>query len=161
MYPLLRRSMRGTNNQLPVGSTSNSVQRVDIPAKERCYSNEVLKRCFSETHRKHDVLVAQYFRLKFHFQNLCDEFAKSIVDGLNEVGRLCAAKQSLCSKMESSYKKSYVAYMKVHAKYIFGRKIKEIPKKFDTKVARHNMAVKLYRLALEKPKLHLPGEEPL
>ncbi|KAL2549415.1 hypothetical protein Fot_10945 [Forsythia ovata] len=27
------------------------------------------------------------------------------------------------------------------AEYIFGRKIKEIPKKFDTKVAHHNMAV--------------------
>ncbi|KAL2507974.1 hypothetical protein Fot_31621 [Forsythia ovata] len=43
------------------------------------------------------------------------------------------------------------------AKYIFGRKIKEIPKKFDAKVARHNMAVQLYIFALEKPDLHMPN----
>ncbi|KAL2537576.1 Uncharacterized protein Fot_18967 [Forsythia ovata] len=110
--------MRGKKNQPPVASTSNSVQRVDIPAKksqERCNSNDVLKRCFSEIHRKHEILVADHFRLKFHFQYLCNEFAESIADGLNKVNRLCAAKQSPRSKMASSYKKSYAANMKVAA----------------------------------------------
>ncbi|KAL2544072.1 Papain-like cysteine peptidase superfamily [Forsythia ovata] len=224
-------------------------------SQERCNSNDVLKRCFSEIHRKHEILVADHFRLKFHFQYLCNEFAESIADGLNEVNRLCAAKQSPCSKMASFYKKSYAANMKVaamntdsqhpgsslkgrgmrpcetktideaecpsfdlgidsqsnvsyielddgilrtqddimiiddivarkipeshqtdnrvesskkrngdcgifvikFAEYIFGRKIKDIPKKFDTKVARHNMAVQLYRFASEKPELQLRG----
>ncbi|KAL2461940.1 DUF1985 domain-containing protein [Abeliophyllum distichum] len=115
MYPMSRRSMRGKNNKPPVASTSNSIQRVDYPAKERCNSNDILKRCFSEIHRKHEVLVAEHFRLKFHFEYLCNEFAKSIADGLIEVNRLCAAKQSPLSKMASSYKKSYAANMKVHA----------------------------------------------
>ncbi|KAL2543539.1 hypothetical protein Fot_12772 [Forsythia ovata] len=110
--------MRGKKNQPPVASTSNSVQRVDIPAKksqEQCNSNDVLKRCFSEIHKKHEILVADHFRLKFHFQYLCNEFVESIADGLNEVNRLCTAKQSPRSKMASFYKKSYAANMKVAA----------------------------------------------
>ncbi|KAL2494256.1 Uncharacterized protein Fot_38013 [Forsythia ovata] len=84
-------------------------------SQERCNSNDVLKRCFSEIHRKHEILVADHFRLKFHFQYLCNEFAKSIADGLNEVNKLYAAKQSPRSRMASSYKKSYATNMKVAA----------------------------------------------
>ncbi|KAL2537809.1 hypothetical protein Fot_19200 [Forsythia ovata] len=83
-------------------------------SQERCNSNDILKKCFSEIHRKHEVLVAEHFQLKFHFQYFCNEFAKSIADGLNEVNRLCAAKHSSRSKMANSYKKSYAANMKVH-----------------------------------------------
>ncbi|KAL2549550.1 Papain-like cysteine peptidase superfamily [Forsythia ovata] len=39
--------------------------------------------------------------------------------------------------------------------YILENKTKEIPKKFDAKVARHNIVVQLYKFAIEKPKSHL------
>ncbi|KAL2514272.1 Uncharacterized protein Fot_28243 [Forsythia ovata] len=66
-----------------------------------------------------DVILYQPLHAIDYVQNvfyseLCDEFAKSIADGLNEVSRLRAVKKSPRSKMASSYKKSYAANMKVH-----------------------------------------------
>ncbi|KAL2547562.1 Ulp1 protease family [Forsythia ovata] len=43
------------------------------------------------------------------------------------------------------------------AEYIAENKIKEIPKNFDTKVARLNMATQLYKFACEKPYLNISG----
>ncbi|KAL2518404.1 sentrin-specific protease 6-like [Abeliophyllum distichum] len=41
------------------------------------------------------------------------------------------------------------------AEYIAENKIKEMPKNFDTKVARLNMATQLYKFACEKPYLNI------
>ncbi|KAL2495395.1 MYB-like transcription factor ETC1 [Forsythia ovata] len=38
-----------------------------------------------------------------------------------------------------------------YAEYIYEKKISEMPNPFDRKVARHNMAVQMYKYALEKP----------
>ncbi|KAL2514675.1 Uncharacterized protein Fot_28646 [Forsythia ovata] len=43
-----------------------------------------------------------------------------------------------------------------YAKYIFLKKINEISNDFDTGVARHNMAVQLFKYLVEKPDLRLP-----
>ncbi|KAL2468311.1 Ulp1 protease family [Forsythia ovata] len=43
------------------------------------------------------------------------------------------------------------------AEYIFENKIKHTPKKFDTNVAHHNMAVQLYKFTIEKPDLQMEG----
>ncbi|KAL2548394.1 sentrin-specific protease 6-like [Forsythia ovata] len=43
------------------------------------------------------------------------------------------------------------------AEYIAENKIKEMPKNFDTKVARLNMATQLYKFACEKPYLDISG----
>ncbi|KAL2553636.1 Uncharacterized protein Fot_07255 [Forsythia ovata] len=40
-----------------------------------------------------------------------------------------------------------------YAEYINQKKIMEMPKKFDTHIARYNMAVQLYKHALEQPDL--------
>ncbi|KAL2508617.1 Uncharacterized protein Fot_32264 [Forsythia ovata] len=49
----------------------------------------------------------------------------------------------------------YVYCFLSFAEYITENKIKQRPKKFDTKVARLNMVTKLYKFASEKPELHL------
>ncbi|KAL2489553.1 Nucleolar GTP-binding protein 1 [Forsythia ovata] len=41
------------------------------------------------------------------------------------------------------------------SEYIFEKNIKEILKKFNIKLTRHNMAVYIYKFALEKSELHL------
>ncbi|KAL2535273.1 uncharacterized protein Fot_16664 [Forsythia ovata] len=45
----------------------------------------------------------------------------------------------------------YGIFIIKYAEYIYEKKISEMPNPFDTKVARHNMAVQLYKYALEKP----------
>ncbi|KAL2528945.1 Uncharacterized protein Fot_21546 [Forsythia ovata] len=60
--------------------------------------------------------------------------------------------------MDESAEKNCVQFQKLSsqfAEYIFEGKIEEMPKRFDTKAARHNMAVQLYKYANEKPELQL------
>ncbi|KAL2558647.1 Uncharacterized protein Fot_03386 [Forsythia ovata] len=60
--------------------------------------------------------------------------------------------------MDESAEKNCVQSQKVSsqfAEYIFEGKIEEMLKRFDTKAARHNMAVQLYKYANEKPESQL------
>ncbi|KAL2538452.1 hypothetical protein Fot_19843 [Forsythia ovata] len=44
-----------------------------------------------------------------------------------------------------------------YVEYIFMKKINEMPNDFDTGLARHNMAVQLFKYSVEKPDIRLPG----
>ncbi|KAL2500405.1 Ulp1 protease family [Forsythia ovata] len=76
--------------------------------------------------------------------------------------------QAEISKAEYTFD-SYVTYVDTfnsgdcgifvikYAEYIYQKKIVDMPNKFDTHMARYNMAVQLYKYAIEQPDLTLTG----
>ncbi|KAL2458052.1 Papain-like cysteine peptidase superfamily [Forsythia ovata] len=86
-----------------------------------------------------------------------DQKVNSIDEWLDHQPSLCNNDEQTNTNVQSSINEDCGIFVIKLAEYIFENKIKHTPKKFDTNVARHNMAVQLYKFTIEKPDLQMEG----
>ncbi|KAL2473763.1 Ulp1 protease family [Forsythia ovata] len=134
-----------------------------LDKKDCCYSKESIMRSIDALQSKHEQLISDQFTMKMEILNLFTDFANSIVDGIEAVTSIIAVNKFNVSAPPLSDMKNAGGHLIQlcsgdcgifvikFAEYIAENKIQEMPKNFDTKVARLNMASQLYKFACEKP----------
>ncbi|KAL2463084.1 hypothetical protein Fot_54321 [Forsythia ovata] len=145
--------------------------------KPCCYTKDSIVRHINMIQSTHEKLVADHFVLKFHSMKILDEFGKSIIadlEAVSDFGKTLQGSQIVHQTLKDipSYTipkelmNGYIYYtcrgdcgifVVKYVEYIFMKKINEMPNDFDTGLARHNMAVQLFKYSVEKPDIRLPG----